>query len=610
MPLTEPKNAPTKSSGTQSRKHSSRRSNSSYEREYAPYQQRRSPLRRLMRKLARVPKVMLTPWRIFNNVLNHWKLGDLAFGKLYRVRQLMRAMLRFETSSSFVSSDQDSEEALACDWPSAKTMANPLWWAVWSGQFLARWFLSRPFLQMTLSIPGVIVVFAFVSAAIVGGATSTSQLTGKYRQLMIAAAENNNFDEARILGNAAIQRSPRSAKLIYDRGIVEDMADEISLAKPFMLYGAKELESVDAALWLAEHVGDRNQIARWTDQQQSEYGEWLELVLKSQPHNTTVRKAFADLRRIQGSFHDARELLLPLTSSDSDANYLVVILEKELGLVDQARERAKNMLETQLSVLEDVPAKLDMRLQSASLLVFLEETGAAIELLSSGLAHAQTPHEANRLRRAIADGHVLAAEKLAKSDTSPRGLMKRFEQLRLAVQSDPNSIAVLNAVTNACTDVSISNNRELEVLKEAIVQGISPDASHFILGTLALNEGNIDVAMQHLEIAAEKNPNLPGLLNNLAYAMYRKPGADLEQALNLVDAAVRTSPNNAYARETRGQILVKLKRWSEAISDLEYALGTRELRTLVRPSLAVAYEEIGQPEVAKRHRYLAQKEAS
>jgi len=106
-------------------------------------------------------------------------------------------------------------------------------------------------------------------------------------------------------------------------------------------------------------------------------------------------------------------------------------------------------------------------------------------------------------------------------------------------------------------------------------------------------------------IALQREPNVPAILNNLAVAVAELKDGDLEKALSLVDIALTKLPNHAYFLETRGQILVKLNRWQEAISDLEVALEAKELRPAIYPSLALANEKIGATDLTQFYRTLA-----
>lgn len=568
--------------------------------EYEFFDESASPLRRMLRRTSRV---LLAPWRMLRGWLRHWELGDLLLEKSYGLRRLTRSMLKFDGTSRL--SRDDEGYMVVAEWPKAKTLCNPLWWVVWSAQFAWRWFLSRPYFMLASAIPGVVTVALFFGVAMIGGSVPIATKSMLNRQQMVASAETQDFDAARLFGNAALSLAPRNENVVFDRAKVAEMSGHATAAISLMEYGARELGSPKSALWLAGNIGDRNQIATWDSQQQAGYAEMLGIALAEDSGNVEVRKALAELRMIQGRKREAHQILIPIAASDPDASFLAVILERDLGLNDSARKRASDLLDGLKQQILASPENLNLRLQAARLLAFLEQREQAIALLSEGLAYAKSTQESAVLRRALADGYVMISNQIASQDRSPRGVMARFENLRKAVEQDATSQAVVDAVTLACADVSASKNQELRVLKEAIVQGIAPDASHFILGTLALHEGDIDAASRHLEIALEKNPNLPGLLNNLAYAITQQSDPDLEKALDLANAAVNATPGNAYARETRGQILIKLEQWSEGISDLEFALTAPELRPLIRPSLAIAYDQLGQPEIAERHRKLA-----
>ena len=81
----------------------------------------------------------------------------------------------------------------------------------------------------------------------------------------------------------------------------------------------------------------------------------------------------------------------------------------------------------------------------------------------------------------------------------------------------------------------------------------------------------------------------------------------MKRALALANAALKNAPDHPYLRETRGQILLKMKEYHEAIPDLEFALSAKELEVPIHLSLATAYEAIGLSEVAQKHLELAEK---
>jgi predicted Zn-dependent protease len=81
----------------------------------------------------------------------------------------------------------------------------------------------------------------------------------------------------------------------------------------------------------------------------------------------------------------------------------------------------------------------------------------------------------------------------------------------------------------------------------------------------------------------------------------------LDRALSLVNAALKSVPNQPVIRETRGQILLRLKQYKEAIFDLEFALSSSAPSQPIHEALSQAYEAIGMVDLAQTHQELAKK---
>lgn len=96
---------------------------------------------------------------------------------------------------------------------------------------------------------------------------------------------------------------------------------------------------------------------------------------------------------------------------------------------------------------------------------------------------------------------------------------------------------------------------------------------------------------------------MPGILNNLAMAMIDTESTEtLEKALELSTEAVREMPDHPYLRDTRGRVLVKLKRLPEAIPELEFALRSPELAAEIHKLLSQVYQDLGQADLAAGHK--------
>ncbi len=490
-------------------------------------------------------------------------------------------------------------------WPSTKTMLNPLWWIVWISAAAWRWLVSRPFLQWTFALPAVLLVCSCAIAMRAGGTVSKGSQGLRYRTMLAQALTKDDITAARLAGDALVRIYPESSEDAFRRAIVEEEAGDVDAARLLMTELATSERSAEAALWLASKVGDRLTFDSWGAEQKQEYLQWLRLAVENDGKNSTARRLLGDLLRKLGDNRGAYNVLRPIAESSEDINYIVAFLEKELGLLTEARRRALVLSRTYQQRLDAKGTDIEARTRLASMLLMLEQENDALTLLQNGLA-TSSDEEKVEIQRAIAEVLVILSTKTAAIDNSTESLIKSLELLKEAMKFDPDNRTLIEVVSQACIRVSQSENKELAELKEALIKGVSTDTMHFILGTVALNQNKQDEASFHLEIAIKNNPNLPGLLNNLALAESKREGGDLDRALRLAEAAVKAMPQHPYIRETRGQIFTRLRRYTDAISDLEYALAAVELRPEIRKSLADCYEGLGHPDIAKEQRRLGE----
>lgn len=123
-----------------------------------------------------------------------------------------------------------------------------------------------------------------------------------------------------------------------------------------------------------------------------------------------------------------------------------------------------------------------------------------------------------------------------------------------------------------------------------------------LLGIAASKTGQSDLSLEYFTHAACLEVRDPFIQNNLAFALSEHNPPDLQRALELADSAVDKAPKQPEFRATRGEIYLKLKRWSDAEKDLNTALEAGLDRADVHASLATAYEQLKRPELAERHR--------
>ena len=213
-----------------------------------------------------------------------------------------------------------------------------------------------------------------------------------------------------------------------------------------------------------------------------------------------------------------------------------------------------------------------------------------------------------RLYEMLTLAYVAMADQYASDNA--HDLAERLELLKKALRYTPSHPEALNRLATFVRHTGPEADAARAMLKDLLATGQVPATVHLVLGSSAAAEGKWDEARLHLEQAYRADKRLPAVLNNLAWALTNADPPELDRALSLADAALELAPNHPEIRATRGQILARLERWHDAVSDLELALADFPDRTALHGVLADAYTALGDDEMAERHRALAGPEDS
>ena len=132
--------------------------------------------------------------------------------------------------------------------------------------------------------------------------------------------------------------------------------------------------------------------------------------------------------------------------------------------------------------------------------------------------------------------------------------------------------------------------------------------AHLLLGYESWEHGRLDEARLHWERALAASPKSAVVANNLAWSLTTGSSPDLPRALGLIDSVLSTEQGTGSPSllGTRGRILVRLGRWQEALASLEAALPAQPTNRDLHADLAAAYNALKSPELAERHRRLAE----
>lgn len=167
----------------------------------------------------------------------------------------------------------------------------------------------------------------------------------------------------------------------------------------------------------------------------------------------------------------------------------------------------------------------------------------------------------------------------------------------------------VHALRNTILTLDIRHNDKAAAAqhaKEYLYQDRKLPLANYIMGSLALGEGNAKRALSYLSqaTAPDVNPPLPEAFNDLAEA-HRQLG-DWPAALAAAEHACKLSPKLAIARETAAAALLELGRYAEAHNYLAEAFALEaQLRPGQQPdprlliTRARLHEKEGHPDLAR-----------
>jgi hypothetical protein len=486
---------------------------------------------------------------------------------------------------------------------SAVHLANPIYWIVWSFDLFWKLFVSRPYRNLGPALPAIVGCLAVVAVAGVIRFQRPQELVNQYRDHLNSASRNQEYDQAVIAAGRLIDLSPDNLDYRFQRAIIEEKRGNVDVANELIERLAFLEKHSQAAQYLLFEKSNLKDLSKWTPEQHARFRMLLDLSKKTgNDKRIQARTMAAVYFNALGARQEAIRQISDIAMESTELSILLASLHLMEGEVSEAKAAAETAERGLRKKLQLNGSDKEVRLNLARMLLILQQERAASKVLMEGFQLTKD----DAYRNGAAEALIQMSGRLALV-IGENSLLERLQVIREAIEIAPDSPLVTDAIIDLVFQVRENKNEEIKTLGRALVSGLSSDSAHFIRGTLALMQDDVESAKLHLEQAVKANPNLPGVLNNLAVAIAAKEGGDLEYALKLSEAAVGQMQEHPYIRETRGQILCKLKRYSDAIPDLEYALRAPELANQVHSSLAEAYEALGQKQLAEQHRELVKK---
>lgn len=487
--------------------------------------------------------------------------------------------------------------------PTTGQMLNPIRWFKWVIQFLWEWLLSRPYRNLIPAIPAVVLAGVFGGIAYQIKYPQRGARKSQYRNLYDQALSENRLDEAVIVLASLIEMDPDSETLRFQKALLEEKRGDHARAVELMQRLVVSTQSSRAALWLVTNEIDLKNAASWTIETHQQFRSLTGVALeaKDQDSRTKAEKLMGSYLLAINAKKDAVKYLGSLATRDQSFALPTAVVYNDLGDKVQARFFADMAANHFRQMLVANPANKDARLNLAKALSLQALEQQASDVLLEGAEKLQDVS----LRTQAGEVLIYRIRRLGEEGNPARDLVIRLADAKRALELAPDSQLVMDVVIDILFECRSNKNNEIAVVRSALAQGLDPKAVHFVRGTLALFENQFDTAKKELQLAIADGAQMPGVLNNLAMAILSSDSADLQGAFQMSELANQLLPNHPYLRDTRGQILVKMKRYEEAIPDLEFALRAQEIARAAHASLALVYRELGNEQLATLHESLS-----
>ena len=495
----------------------------------------------------------------------------------------------------------------------ALNLDRPLLWLVWLlqplwrplaalGGFVYAWFITRHWRQLLMAVPALVMLSPFAAVWAHSMWVGKGQVVSRYQTSMKDALEAQEYDRVRLYERKLAQLGVDTQLTDYRNALA--LAEEEKLEEAYQRMKLLAPEDQDgyasAHFWLAQHYMSGMLVQ---EQIVDSEEESLRLAKVHLDHLETLQltgqyhQFLSSVWLIrEGRFQEASELLQPLVTIMPGAAFERMRVSKRLQRVEQAREDARALI-THMTTQQQ--RGNDLGVNELQWWLAAEEVignlGQMSVILDKWLAI-----EPDNQQAQVALARVYrqqAAQELREPLPDEQKIAKLWLQ---AAELEGRNEALVQTATELYENrgTSPSYGRILNALRDS---PSTPPKLLLAIGTQAAVSEQYEEAREYFKATLERDATNPVAWNNYGLVLGKGNDTQLDEALSAVNKALEIAPMEHRFRETRGQILLRMQRWQEAVDDLEFALnGLPELEA-IHQSLATAYDELGEEELAKLH---------
>jgi tetratricopeptide (TPR) repeat protein len=476
---------------------------------------------------------------------------------------------------------------------------------VWFGGLLKRWWELRNLRYFLQGLPALPAMLAVSVTAVYAYFRSGDGLYERYKLEAYRAMMAQNYRKAILCWERLYSIDPRPPEVRF--GLAQAAMAEGRLEYAFHLID--QLAPADAQGYCLAHL-ERGRRLLLTAPNSPEAMRLAEVHLKraltpNAPYpldDARAREARAYLGELyirQRRYDDAFTHLTLAAAQRPELNLLLAELYTMRGLRDKVRDHARLAVEHFRRLAEEDINNVDARIAWANGLRFLEQFEDAVKVLVDGYNVQPSP----RYRVMISLTYLAWSENEAAKPTGSE--INRLAYLERSLFYDPGNLRALQNVALIIRGGASNADKARSLVKRLLTD--NPDSAflQFSAGTIAYEEGRLADARMHWELAYKLSKEMPLVANNLAWLLATEPPIDRNRAMQIIDSAIESSPDQPILHGTRGFILAQMGRYREAIFDLVKSTPVNRERDYFHETLAECYEQIGNKSQAEEHRQVA-----
>ncbi|TWT78305.1 hypothetical protein Pla123a_10960 [Posidoniimonas polymericola] len=475
------------------------------------------------------------------------------------------------------------------------------------GFFLYAWCVTRKPRDLALATPAILMLLPFVYVAIAGASRSSGVVAGRYRDAVKEyelAGDQETADLMRRkleqLGVSTSRSDFIDALNLADRGDLDEARAKMEQLAP--------LDNPDDApgyapahRWWVQHL-----LADKTQDGDMPLDRGARLALAAQ-HLERIRAAEGDSEPLaatqayllaeQGDIKQALAAITPYAEESLKASSMRL----RLLVMDKQQAAAVGQAQAFLARFDASPPDPVSADDHRSRALAGRLLGRRLTVEESLVELTRLDPDAADARQQLAVISLQLAQQSLTSQSLDGGLLA--ERVIRAERMGASADAVGQTL-----QAIVIQRRGSEACRAAWNQMLaSPDSTVTLLeiaGSLAASTGEITQARKAFWQVTESGDAPAVVWNNLAWTLLQEPLPQPTEALKAVNKALAKHPQDPHFRETRGQALLRLKQWRDAIADLEFALNAMPDSRDAHSGLATAYEAIGDLQLADVHRRL------